>query len=389
MPALILAFSRGMLIPILPIYAKEWDVSYGLVGLVLAGEGLGMLLGDIPAGMLLPRLGQKGTMLLGVGCTLLSTVALFWAGTVPQAVIYRLLAGLGRAMYGVSRHAYVADASAVTSRGRAISLFGGLFRIGRFAGPMVGGIVAATYGLRETFLLFGGSSAAALVVMAVFVRVVETSRDRDSHGSRAAGFALLSALKGQYRVLAAAGAGQLFAQMIRAGRGIILPLYAADVVGLDVEAIGLILSLSSAIDMSLFYPAGLIMDRLGRKCAIVPSFLVQALGMFLVPFTGSFTGLLLASMVIGFGNGLGSGSMMTLGADLAPQHSRGEFFGLWRLIGDGGSTAGPLVVGEVADLVALPVAAWAMSGAGVIAAAIFVLLVPETLRKRRRGVGLS
>jgi MFS family permease len=385
LPSLILAFSAGLLAPVLPLYARAFEASYGLVGLVLAGERLGMLLGDIPAGALIRRLGQKGTMSLGICCAALSTAALFWAGSIPEAVIYRLCTGFGMALYSVARHAYIADQVASASRGRAIALFGGIFRVGRFAGPMVGGIVAAQYGLRTPFLVFGCAGVATLIVIMAFVRTTRAASPRAS----AQGNHLLSILKTQHRILTSAGAGQLFAQMIRAGRGIIIPLYAADVIGLDVQAIGFIISISSAIDMSLFYPTGLIMDRLGRKCAIVPSFLIQAIGMSLVPFTSSFVGLLLATSLIGLGNGLSSGSMMTLGADFAPQDTRGEFLGVWRLIGDGGATGGPLVVGGIADLVALPTAAWAMSGAGVIAAAIFALFVPETLKKRKRAARLS
>ena len=59
--------------------------------------------------------------------------------------------------------------------------------------------------------------------------------------------------------------------------------------------------------------------------------------------------LLAAAILTGIGNGFGSGIMMTLGADLAPKGSIGEFLGLWRLIGDIGSTGGPLVV-KVASL---------------------------------------
>ena len=296
-------------------------------------------------------------------------------------VIYRLLAGFGTALYSVSRHAYVAGAVGSGSRGRAISLFGGLMRIGRFAGPLVGGIVAAAYGLRATFLVYGLFSGLALAVMAVYVRVA--ARPAGSAGATKAAHrgSIWALLQAHWRVLASAGAGQLFAQTIRAGRLAIVPLYAADVIGLDVRQIGLIVSLSSAVDMSLFYPAGLLMDRLGRKFAIVPSFTIQALGMALVPLTGTFTGLLGATMLVGLGNGLGSGSMMTLGADLSPPESRDEFLGIWRLIGDGGHAAGPYVVGQVAEWVTLPMSALVMSGAGLVAALIFALLVPETLKK--------
>jgi len=383
LPAVFIAFSTGLLVPVLPLYAGDFQVSYALVGLVLAGEALGMLLGDIPAGMLVRRLGLKGAMSLGLGCIALSTGALFWAGSIPEVVAYRLIAGFGFSLYSVSRHAYIAGTVRAGIRGRTIALLGGILRIGRFAGPMIGGIVAARYGLRAPFLLFAGACGLALLAVVRFAPAREVSAPRGSHASQPRGGDLVSTVRARYGVLASAGAAQLFAQMIRRGRGVIIPLYGADVIGLDVEAIGLIVSLASAVDMSLFYPAGLIMDRLGRKYAIVPSFLIQAIGMSLVPLTGSFAGLLAVAALTGLGNGLGSGSMMTLGADLAPHGSRAEFLGVWRWIGDAGSTGGPLIVGAVADLVVLPTAAWVMSGAGLIAAMIFVLLVPETLRREQ------
>ena len=87
-----------------------------------------------------------------------------------------------------------------------------------------------------------------------------------------------------------------------------------------------------------------------------------------------------ATCVIGFGNGIGSGTMMTLGADLAPREATGEFLGVWRLIGDVGSTGGPLVVGGIADLVGLTLSALTLSGVGVLAAATLMLFVRETLK---------
>jgi MFS family permease len=187
--------------------------------------------------------------------------------------------------------------------------------------------------------------------------------------------------KGKYRILTTVGAGQLFAQMVRTGRGVLIPLYGSDVLGLDVAQIGWISTFASAIDMLLFYPVGMIMDRWGRKYAIVPSFLVQGIGLALIPLTGGFFSLAAVAGLIGFGNGLGSGTMMTLGADLAPEDARGEFLGMWRLIGDMGFTLGPSVAGAVAGMLALPAAALVMGGSGVVASMIFLFLVPETVKK--------
>jgi MFS family permease len=388
-PSILLAFSLGLLLPVLPLYAQDFGVSYALVGLVSAGAAVGMLVGDLPGGLLVRQLGLKRAMLLGLACTVLPTVALFWARSIPEAIAYRVLSGFGQAMYNVARHAYVTDVVHVNARGRAISLLGGLFRVGRFAGPLAGGLIAQVYGLRAPFLVVAVTGAAAVAVVVAFVE----ASPKPAHPAGRSGLSrfghLSSALHSRAQELTFAGAGQVFAQMIRGGRTIILPLYASDALGLDVQGIGLILSLSSAVDMLLFYPAGLIMDRVGRKWAIVPSFLVQALGMGLVPLTGSFAGLVLVSMLIGLGNGLGSGSMMTLGADLAPRQSRGEFLGIWRLIGDAGSSGGPLLVGGIADWVALPTAALLLAGAGLAAGTVFALFVPETLRRPQPSASTS
>ncbi len=101
------------------------------------------------------------------------------------------------------------------------------------------------------------------------------------------------------------------------------------------------MTLGAVVDVSMFFPAGMLMDRFGRKVAAVPSFGLMALGIGLIPFARSFDflTLLLVTMIIGFGNGLGSGLMMTLGADLAPPGAAGEFLGFWRLIGDIGQSA--------------------------------------------------
>ena len=375
-PTFLLAFSRGMLIPVLPIYAKSFDIGYGLIGLVLAAEGIGTLAADVPAGVLIRMLGRKWAMVLGVTCVALSALGLYWAATVVEVILCRIGSGIGVALWTISRHAYVADVTQRYQRGRALSLLGGTMRIGIFAGPAAGGAIGSLFSLRAPFLVYAGLAAITAVISALSIEAAE--RDEAVHTGGHLG-QLLHVVKGHYRTLATAGSGQLFAQAIRAGRHIIIPLYGADVLGLTVQSVGWIVSISSFVDMCMFYPAGLVMDRFGRKFAIVPCFLTQAVGMSLIPLTTDFTGLLLASSLVGLGNGFGAGSMMTLGADLAPKGAVGEFLGLWRLIGDGGNMGGPLAVGGVADVLSLSAATLAISGIGLLAAGTFALLVPETL----------
>jgi hypothetical protein len=71
--------------------------------------------------------------------------------------------------------------------------------------------------------------------------------------------------------------------------------------------------------------------------------------------------------------------MATLGADLAPQEFGVEFLGVWRLIGDAGTTSGPVLLGGFADLLGISLAPVALAGFGVLAAVYLGFFVPETL----------
>jgi MFS family permease len=382
LPTFLISLAGGILIPVLPLYLREFEVGYGLVGLVLSGQAIGMLIMDIPSGMVMRRLGQRRAMIIGLGLVALSTLALFWARSVPEALLYRIFSGMGFSVFGVSRHAYIAENAVIGVRGRAVALFGGINRIGRFSGPAIGGMIGSALSLRAPFLVTGLLISIALLLVIMMVPRTQATQFREQGSLKSYVQQLWSTAKDQYRILTTVGAGQLFAQMVRTGRDVLIPLYGADVLGLDVAQIGWISTIASAVDMTLFYPVGMVMDRWGRKFAIVPSFLVQGIGLALIPLTSGFWGLAVVGGLIGFGNGLGSGTMMTLGADLAPAEARGEFLGMWRLIGDLGFTLGPSIAGAVAAALTLPAAALVMGGSGVVASMIFLFLVPETNKQK-------
>ena len=387
-PALMITLGNGLLVPILPLYAADFQISYGLIGLVLAGEGIGTLIADVPTGVLQRRIGNKQVMMMGMAFTAVSVTLLVFAQTIWMVILLRLLAGCGRAMYHVSAHVYVTNSVKLSQRGKAISMFGGTHRLGGFIGPAVGGFVAGLAGFGAGFICCGLVSLAGLTFVALFTRN-DRGETSDEKAQQQHKLQVMSVLQQNYRILASAGTAQILAQTIRAGRIVIIPLFAADVLGLGIEQIGLIVSLSVAIDFSLFIVAGWLMDRWGRKFAIVPCFAIQALGMALIPITTSFGSLLFAAMLIGIGNGLGAGTMMTLGSDLSPAQSRGEFLGVWRLIGDLGHTGAPLVVGAIADLLVLSSAVWVIAGSGLAAASIFLFFVPETLKRKNPIVAPS
>ncbi len=381
-PSFLLAFTQGLLIPTLPLYATTFGVSFSLISLAVAARGLGTLAMDLPSGIMLERLGHRNVMLLGVGVACLSLVLMGIIENFHVLVLLRLLSGCGAAMWMLSRMAYISDVIPLEVRGRALSAFGGVSRIGVFASPAIGGFVGASFGLRTPFLLAAALAGVALVIALLYVpesRQITKTEHRRPHWRT-----MVQIVRTYRRDLLTAGSAQVLAQMIRAGREIIVPLYGGTVLGLDVAAVGVILTVSAAIDMSLFGIAGLLQDRMGRKWASVPSMIILGVGMAMVPLTAGYASLLAAAAVMGLGNGIGSGTMMTLGSDLAPRDAMGEFLGLWRLIGDGGNSGGPLVVGAVADLTGLALAAIVLAGVGALAASNLAWFVPETRNQRER-----
>ncbi len=388
-PAAIVTFSRALILPLVPLFALSFEASYSMVGIVIGAQGIGNLVADVPAGMIIRRLGRKRVMLCGAAVIALSAAAVAWAGSLSELVLYRFISGVGMALWNISRHSYLTEHIPRSRRGLASATMGGIGRISGFVGPVLGGLLATAFGYRLPFVVcaaFGlmGLVATARLVAADDAGRAERKRGEEENAEAGPPAGLAEVLRSHYRILLSAGSGQLCAQMIRAARNVIIPLYATDALGLDAAAVGLITSVSYGVDMLLFVPAGMIMDRFGRKFASVPSFVIQSAAMACIPLTSGFGELMAVATAIGLGNGIGAGTMLTLGSDLAPSRARAEFLGMWRLIGDSGHAGGALVVGRVADLAGLGMAPFVVAAMGLAGAAILGLLVPETLRKQAR-----
>ena len=122
--------------------------------------------------------------------------------------------------------------------------------------------------------------------------------------------------------------------------------------------------------MLLFYPAGKVMDHFGRLWIGIPSMITMGVALLVLPLTTTVAAVSVVAALLGLGNGMSSGILMTLGADAAPERGRSQFLGIWRLCQDTGSAAGPLVVaaGAAAGSLALGIAAMGVVGVGAAGA---------------------
>lgn len=382
LPTFLFAVGQGAVIPVMPLYAIEIGASPAFAGFLVALRGIGTMAFDIPAGVMVSRLGERWTMLIAAG--VLVVVALGIALAPGPLVLAPLIFALGCtwAIWMLARLDYATDVTPLDQRGRVLSLIGGSNRIGNFVGPFLGAGAATIIGTDAAFYL---QAALALAAAALIFAVVHDSPGGDaaaSTGHHPVG----KVLRTHAAVFATAGVASLAIQVLRSSRQAVIPLW-GDRIGLDAAQVSIIFGLSSALDMTLFYPVGIVMDRWGRKFAGVPCLLFMAVGMFLVPLADSYPSLLAASLLVSFGNGLGSGINMTLGSDFSPAAGRGEFLGAWRLVTDLGTAGGPLLVSAIIGAGSLAAAAIATGGIGLAGAAILTFLVPEPLRRHRPAPG--
>jgi len=377
LPTILFGIGQGAVIPIIPLFARELGASLAVASLVVAARGIGQLVFDMPAGVLVARLGDKWAMVLGTG--MVAAVAIGAAFSPSPVVLAVLVFVMGGAwsFWQLARLDYVAEMSPIDKRGRAMSMVGGMNRVGTFIGPVIGGFVAQRFGLEAAFM--AQAAAGLLASGTMFLSVRETRREPQVAG-HAVGGGLVGIVRDNRSIFLTAGVSVIALGLLRQARQVFLPLW-GDSIGLDVAAIGVVFSVGALVDAVVFYPSGVIMDRWGRKWAAVPCLLTLALGFLVLPLAHDIYSFAVIAVVVGVGNGFGSGIVMTLGADFAPEPVRSQFLGVWRLLSDTGQAGGPVLISALTALGSLGLASVASGGLGLGGAAIMIFLVAEPLKR--------
>jgi MFS family permease len=372
LPALLFSIGQGAIIPMIPLLAHDVGASVALAGIVVAMRGIGTIAFDIPAGQLVGRWGERRTVVLGTAMLVVSGVGCIVSGAVALIAAFVFLMGCGWAIWMLARLSFVTDVVPPERRGRALSILGGVNRAGNFVGPFVGAGVVTLGGLDTAFVL---QAVAAGLGCALLLLVREPIADGPGEVHASARFREI--VRDHAEVFATAGAAASCVSLLRAARQVIIPLWGAQL-GFSPSQIALVFGLSAGLDLLLFYPSGLLADRVGRKIVAIPCLGLLATGLVLLPFATTTTLYVLIALLLGAGNGMGTGIVMILGADFSPSTGRAEFLGVWRLVTDIGLAGGPLVVAAAAGLVSLAFASALLGVVGLGGTLFLARFVPET-----------
>ena len=373
LPALLYGIGQGAIAPVVALSARDLGAAVATAGLVVAAAGLGQVVGDIPAGALTTRIGERRAMLAATGLVSVALVGCLVVPNVWGLAIAIFATGLAAAVWGLARQAYLSEAVPIELRARALSTLGGVQRIGSFIGPFLGAFAMKFLGTDGAYWVHLGAALLACVVLLSLPDIESVRRARASRPVVVQSTAAV--IKEHLPVLRTLGVGALLVGAVRASRQVVIPLW-AEHIGLDPQTTSLIFGVSGAVDMLLFYPAGSVMDRFGRKWVAVPSMAVLGLAHLLLPLTHSAPALTAVALLMGIGNGLGAGVIMTLGADASPPIGRAQFLGAFRLFADTGNGAGPLLIAGVTALAGLAPAVLVMGLTGWAAATAMSRWIP-------------
>ncbi|QBR94508.1 MFS transporter [Nocardioides euryhalodurans] len=338
--------------PVTALRARELGADVGTAALVVAMLGLGMLVASLPAGAVVARIGERTALLLAGLLDAAAMTAAALTDSVVGLAVAVAVSGSAYTMFLISRQGFMIEAVPPDFRARALSTLGGSFRVGVFVGPLLGALLIRTSGLPGVFWMAAGLSVVAASMARLMPDLGAESRAQEQAAGHASVRSVLVAHRRTYLTL---GVAVIVLGASRSVRNGLLPLW-AEYVGLSAATTSLIFALAAAVDMVLFYPGGWIMDRYGRAVVAVPVVLSVAIACLLLPLTSGVVGVAAVMMLIAAGNGIGSGIVMTIGADTAPVRGRSQYLGGWRLCGDIGVSGGPLLVGAVAAVAPLATA---------------------------------
>ncbi|HEY5761048.1 MAG TPA: MFS transporter, partial [Steroidobacter sp.] len=349
--------SRQVLNVVFPYLKSEWALTDGRLGALsgIVSFAVGAL--AIPLSLLADRWGRIKSLVLMAALWSMATLSCGFASNFEEMLFARALVGVGEAAYGSVGLAVVLAAFPINMRATLTGAFlsGGM--IGSVLGISLGGLIAAHWGWRATFV---GMALFGLALTIAYPFVVKEARPVAKNSSE--GSASLRTLIGSRAVICAyLGSG---VQVFISGALLAwLPSYLNRQYHLPVARAGLVTAvfvLTSAIGMTV---CGRICDRFGANapetkmslavvfCLICFVLLTFA---FQLPVGVPQLVLIALGMFIGAGTVGPAGAMV---ADLTPMVVHGTAFAILSLANNLlGLAPGPVVTGMLADAFGLPAA---------------------------------
>jgi MFS family permease len=383
-----------MVIPTIPVLATHFNVSPGAAAQIVTAMAVGRFTGTPISGVLLDKMGVRAVMVWGAAVVSAAAIIAALMPWLPGLLLLCFVMGMGDSIWALGREVAGVDLARLNQRGRVLSTLHGTHNAGTALCPWLGGLLTERFDFHAAFLVYG--MFAALSVLLGFGAPVAKAEHHGAPKSAAITGWSLAAIRERVR-----GFGALFlaihpglrstyialvvatwaSHSYRITLQSMLPLYAGTYLHFSPSQVGLLFSISGAFVFAMIIPSGIIMDKVGRKWATVPSTGLPALAFLLIPFTDSFIQLAMMLSLTGICNGLSLGSMSVSTFDVVPAHARGRLQAARRMIAEMGGTLAPLVGGYLATRFSPGVPFWVYVPILLFAAVYLAMAGRETLER--------
>ena len=373
----------GAIVPVIALYARSFGVPQAAIGVAIAIYGLARFLVAMPVGKLTDVLGRRAALALGGLVTAAGNLLCAYAPDFATFVAARFVAGAGSALVLIAGQIVLADITTPARRGRVMAIYQGVFLCAVGIGPYPGGVLAERLGLAAPFVVYAVAGAIASAV--AWLRIPET---RAAAGTPTA--AAPPAFSGQVRLLTA-HAGFLLVSLVaftsaavRTGALFnVVPVLARDRLALGADRIGLGLAVASVVGLLLAYPAGVLVDRYGRKTVIVPTTAAAGVSMLVFMAAPSYAWFLTGCVVWSIAVGMSGAAPAAYAADVAPPGVNAAAMSTYRMLSDLGYVVGPIALGVLTDLFGADAALATAAALMVAVAGLFASRAPESYRSAR------
>jgi len=380
--ALFINLGTGIVLPILPLYARSLGADYGQTGLMVGAYYFARLMSDIAAGAVLRRLGVRRAAAAGLSLLAIGALLTGLAPSFPIALICWAAAGAGGGTVFAAMYNALIRGVAKERMARALSIFYGAFNSGVVAGGFLGGLVAGRFGLNVPLFFL---AVIAAVLAAVMLRVlVDPERPHPTLPQRGRENALRereNSVRALFRIPGFGGSViSVLANLWMFGAvfNTLVPLFARDVLHLSTFGIGVLYAVSLAAEFAVYYPAGKWADSRGRRFVLIPSFALLAVSTMILGWSPTVIAFALLMALLGVASGFAGVPPAAMLADVLPEHESARGVATFRFGADLGYTLGPLVAGLAAASVGFK-AAFITAGVPSLIALVVVTRGRETL----------
>lgn len=160
----------------------------------------------------------------------------------------------------------------------------------------------------------------------------------------------------------------------------VLPLW-AEHIGMSGAEIALAFGVAGALDVGLSYPAGVGLDRLGRRAMAVPSLLLYSVGLLCIPLATTETGVWIVAIAVASANKPCQRAHHDHRRRRLPRRRPAAgHLAAWRLLHDAGSAGAPAAAGALAGIIGLAAASACTGLVGLAGTLVFAVFLPRRPR---------